>query len=395
MADPPVFAKVSHAFTGFVQCYAFDVSMNDCPIDFLNPKKDALSGLLSSKNDEFKNINVIASLHIKCAKHFTGVTTQPYMNSRIHVLFNEHEVDEAVHDIIDEPQSPDCRHRHMTLSSRTFRVEGQVSGERAYLPGIRLFFPRPQKCRLDYFPRHIDLGCASGNMLARKIIAGIFSASGNEVYIRNPLDVTGKTIFTEELFLSKDNQQRFYLGENRGMSVRDEMDNFFENNKAFAIFQVGEVNDSTVTNLSLTPVYIGFGYQFAGLDGDALYFYIANFSSTVGKHVAPPGVNTHVSFDNAAAAPKLTLALGKSVSHIQQIAGQKYVLSLSRNSRVFAIYLNSVLFFWHTDLDNRPFHHINGNEDAEYRVGGTHFANETTLKLLSLTFCQRPFWRHD
>ena len=109
------------------------------------------------------------------------------------------------------------------------------------------------------------------------------------------------------------------------------MDNFFENNKAFAIFQVGEANDSIVTNLSFTPVHIRFGYEFTGFDGDALYFHIANVTSIVGKHAAPPFSKTSVSFDNAAAAPKQTLALGKSVSHIQQIAGQKYVLSLSRN----------------------------------------------------------------
>ena len=76
--------------------------MNECPIDFLNSKKDALSGLLSSKIDEFKNIKVIASLHVEFVKPLTGVTTQPYMNSSTHVLFNEDEIDEAVHDIIDE-----------------------------------------------------------------------------------------------------------------------------------------------------------------------------------------------------------------------------------------------------------------------------------------------------
>ena len=55
------------------------------------------------------------------------------------------------------------------------------------------------------------------------------------------------------------------------------------------------------------------------------------------------------------------------------------MLSLSRNSEgVFAIYLNSVLVFSHKD--KRPFDRINGNEDAEYRFGGTHFANDTTLK---------------
>ena len=160
---------------------------------------------------------------------------------------------------------------------------------------------------------------------------------------RNLLDFTGKTISTEKLMMTKDNQQRFYLtlGRNRDMLIRDEMDNFFENNKAFAIFQVCEANDPIVTNLSFTPVYIRFGYDFTGFGGDALYFHIANITSVLGKHVAPPFSPNHVVFDNAAAAPKLTLALGKSVSHIQQIAGQKYVLSLSRNSEgVFAIHLN-------------------------------------------------------
>ena len=93
---------------------------------------------------------------------------------------------------------------------------------------------------------------------------------------RNLLDFTGKTISTEKLMMTKDNQQRFYLtlGSNRGMSIRDEMDNFFEDNKAFAIFQVCEANDLIVTNLSFTPVYIRFGYTFTGFGGDALYFHI-------------------------------------------------------------------------------------------------------------------------
>ena len=137
---------------------------------------------------------------------------------------------------------------------------------------------------------------------------------------------------------------------------------FSKTTKRFAIFQVCEANDPIVTNLSFTPVYIRFGYAFTGFGGDALYFHIANITSPLGKHVAPPFSLTHVDFDNAAAAPKLTLALGKSVSHIQQIAGQKYVLSLSRNSEgVFAIHLNSVLVFSHTD--NRPFHRINGDKN--------------------------------
>ena len=143
---------------------------------------------------------------------------------------------------------------------------------------------------------------------------------------RNLLDFTGKTISTEKLMMTKDNQQRFYLtlGRNRDMLIRDEMENFFENNKAFAIFQVCEANDPIVTNLSFTPVHIRFGYDFTGFGGDALYFHIANVTSILGEHVAPPFSLTHVDFDNAAAAPKLTLALGKSVSHIEQIAGQIY-----------------------------------------------------------------------
>ena len=120
------------------------------------------------------------------------------------------------------------------------------------------------------------------------------------------LDFTGKTISTQKLLLSKDNQQRFFLtlGENRDMLIRDEMDNFFEDNKAFVIFQVSEANDSIVTNLSFAPVLIRFGYQFTGFDGDALYFHIANLSSIVGTLRAATFSNTGVSFDNAAAAPK-------------------------------------------------------------------------------------------
>ena len=206
--------------------------------------------------------------------------------------------------------------------------------------------------------------------------------------IRNLVDFTGKTISTEKLLLSKDDHQRFYLalGRNRGMSIRDEMDNFFEDNKAFAIFQVCEANDPIVANISFTPFHIRFGYEFTGFGGDALYFHIANITSPLGKHVAPPFSPNQVAFDNAAAAPKLTLALGKWVSHIQQIAGQKYVLSLSRNSEgALAIHLNSVLVFSHTD--NRPFHRINCDQKPEYRFGGTHFAQDTTLKF----YCQLHF----
>ena len=83
--------------------------------------------------------------------------------------------------------------------------------------------------------------------------------------IRNMVD------FTEKLLLSKDDHQRIYLdlGRNRGMSIRDEMDNFFEDNKAFAIFQVCGANDPIVANLSFIPFQIRFGYEFTGFGGDA------------------------------------------------------------------------------------------------------------------------------
>ena len=170
------------------------------------------------------------------------------------------------------------------------------------------------------------------------------------------------------------------------MLIRDEMGNFFENNKAFAIFQVCEANDPIVTNLSFTPVHIRFGYEFTGFGGDALYFHIANITSVFGKHVAPPFSPNHVVFDNATAAPKLTSALGKSVSHIQQIAGQKYMLSLSRNSEgVFAIYLNSVLVSRTQTIDRFIASMV--TKKLEYRFGGTHFAQDTILKF----YCQLHF----
>ena len=50
------------------------------------------------------------------------------------------------------------------LSFRAFREERQFSGERANLPGIRLLLSSASKYWLDYFPRQIDLGCASVKM---------------------------------------------------------------------------------------------------------------------------------------------------------------------------------------------------------------------------------------
>ena len=99
MAEPPGFVEVSHAFTRFDPCYAFDVSTMESPIDFLNSKKDALCALLSSKIAEWKNVKVIACLRIEFVKPLTGVTTQPYINSSTHFLFNEDEIDATIHEL--------------------------------------------------------------------------------------------------------------------------------------------------------------------------------------------------------------------------------------------------------------------------------------------------------
>ena len=49
-----------------------------------------------------------------------------------------------------------------------FSSRETVVSELIYL-GKDSYFPRPGNYRLDYFPRHIHLGCALVNMLARKI----------------------------------------------------------------------------------------------------------------------------------------------------------------------------------------------------------------------------------
>ena len=88
--------------------------------------------------------------------------------------------------------------------------------------------------------------------------------------IRNLVDFTGKTISTEKLMMTKDNQQRFYLALGKTEAFRSGTKwTTFLKTTAFAIFQVCEANDLIVTNLSFTPVYIRFGYAFTGFGGDA------------------------------------------------------------------------------------------------------------------------------
>ena len=65
----------------------------------------------------------------------------------------------------------------MTLLSRTFRVEGQVSGGRASLPGIRLLFPSASKIPAwlfssPYWPR-LRLGQYAGLENNRRYFLGL------------------------------------------------------------------------------------------------------------------------------------------------------------------------------------------------------------------------------
>ena len=68
-------------------------------------------------------------------------------------------------------------HRDTTLSSRTFRVEGQVSGERVNLPGIRLLFPSASKIPAWLFPSpywpRLRLGQYVGSESNRRYFLGL------------------------------------------------------------------------------------------------------------------------------------------------------------------------------------------------------------------------------
>ena len=78
-------------------------------------------------------------------------------------------------------------HRGTTLSSRTFQVEGHVSGEPANLPGIRLLFPSNSKTPAWLFSSPYWPQLRLGQYVGSKMIAGIFSASGNKVYLTGNL----------------------------------------------------------------------------------------------------------------------------------------------------------------------------------------------------------------
>ena len=68
-------------------------------------------------------------------------------------------------------------HRDTTLSSRTFWVEGQVSGERTNLPGIRLVFPSASKIPAWLFPSpywpRLRLGQYVGSENNRRYFLGL------------------------------------------------------------------------------------------------------------------------------------------------------------------------------------------------------------------------------
>ena len=83
---------------------------------------------------------------------------------------------------------------------------------------------------------------------------------------------------------------------------------------------------------------------------------------------------------------KANLGLGKvSVTYPTNRRSEVCAELIKNSEGVFAIHLNSVLVFSHTD--NRPFHRTNGDKKPLYRFGGTHFADDTTLKF----YCQLHF----
>ena len=211
--------------------------------------------------------------------------------------------------------------------------------------------------------------------------------SKNNYTASNLLDFTGKTIPVNAIDISKDDE-RFYitLGRRRTIPVKERFNNLFEDNKAFAMFQVFEVNTSNPTQLFFDPFRIDM-IGHLSLEGLSLKVYPNHIEGTKFTSASAEEDVFAVGHGDTVAAPKLTSALGRSASTIGEIAGHRCVLSFSRDSDgKFAIYLNSVLIYSHADA--RPFRRINNIEDADYFIGASFFLNDTTSTKL---YCQLHF----
>ena len=195
----------------------------------------------------------------------------------------------------------------------------------------------------------------------------------------NILDFSGKIIHVSGVPVIKGEDDRFFtnLG-NRTISVRERFDRLFEKNKAFAMFQVVEVN-GTAHRMEVSPFHIDSIGSFA-LDQLSLHF--SSTSITGNKFTSGLINQARFLISPASITQKLTMALGKPSSNFDGILNQRCVISYSRDlDGLFSIYINSVLIY--SEIDHAPFHRLNGIEDCDYYIGSSAHYNGTTTKLYS------------
>ena len=191
-------------------------------------------------------------------------------------------------------------------------------------------------------------------------------------------DFSGKSLTTPPLDIFRDENDRFYatLGADKTISARDHLNSLSHLTKAFAVFQVFEVNADPTTNAWFHVVNI----DTPGRGGFSLRV------TPFGLLVQPfTSLNQGITLENSTIAGELSTALGETATKIHDIVGKKCVLSYSRDEQGdFFIYLNSILIFTHTG-DAKPF--IQNGDTVNYYMGGSKFFNETTQKL----FCHLHF----
>ena len=213
--------------------------------------------------------------------------------------------------------------------------------------------------------------------------ASIGKTSWGTLTATDILDFTGKSIAVSGVEVSKDEHHHITLGGGGVISISERFDRLFENNKAFAIFQVFQLNTSDPNDLSIKP--------FSLVTAGSLFLSDPNrrhrVVSFTGQPVIPTlGVGLYsqeivgekftshdledglITISSATAIPKLQLAVEQSISSVGTLSGHKCVMSYSRdNDGLFTIRINSVLI--HAETDSRPFHRVSGIEDCNYTIG--------------------------
>ena len=189
-------------------------------------------------------------------------------------------------------------------------------------------------------------------------------------------DFSGKSLTTPPLDISRDENDRYYatLGLDKTISVRVHFNSLSHLNKAFAVFQVFEVNADPTTDVLFNIVNI-VTPELMDRSGLSLRIAPPPFNLLVQPFTS---LNQGITVDNSTISGKLSTALGETVTKIQHIVGKKCVLSYSRDEQGdFFIYVNSILIFTHTG-DDKPF--IRNRDMAHYYIGGSKFLNATTQK---------------